>query len=176
MVKPMTPTTLDPVAAAREIAATVTDPEMPMLSLVDLGVLRDVHQDAQGTIVVTITPTYSGCPALATMRDDLTRTLRAAGFDDVEVHTALTPAWSSDWITGEGRRKLESHGIASPFAAPAHPSGPIPLTLTPYRPMVQCPQCDSFDTEQISAFGSTPCKSLHHCRACAEPFERFKEI
>lgn len=158
------------------MAATVTDPEMPMLTLVDLGVLRDVHQDAEGTIVVTITPTYSGCPAMATMRDDLHRALASAGFDHVEVRTALAPAWSSDWITANGRRKLVDHGIVPPVPAPRWTPGPVPLTLTPRREMVQCPQCDSFDTEQTSAFGSTACKSLHRCQCCGEPFDRIKDI
>lgn len=164
------------VARARDIAASVTDPEMPMLTLVDLGVLRDVHQDADGTIVVVITPTYSGCPAMASMRDDLCRVLGSAGFERVEVKTSLAPAWSSDWITAEGRRKLEEHGIAPPNRVPAQRSGPVALTLVPHRPLVQCPQCDCFDTEQTSTFGSTACKSLHRCRSCGEPFERIKEI
>jgi ring-1,2-phenylacetyl-CoA epoxidase subunit PaaD len=161
---------------ARDVAATVADPEMPMLTLVDLGVLRDIHRDAEGTIVVTITPTYSGCPAMATIRDDLRRALASAGFDRVEVKTSLAPAWSSDWISDEGRRKLEEHGIAPPLPVPAQRCGPIPLTLVPRQPMVMCPQCDSFDTEQTSVFGSTACKSLHRCRSCGEPFERIKEI
>lgn len=176
MVTPMATTMLEAAAQARDVAAAVTDPEMPMLTLVDLGVLRDVRQDADGTIVVTITPTYSGCPAMATMRDDLHHALTSAGFNQVEVRTSLAPAWSSDWITSEGRRKLEEHGIAPPHTVRTHPVGPIPLNLVPHRPMVQCPQCDSFDTEQTSAFGSTACKSLHRCRSCGEPFDRIKEI
>ena len=169
-------TVLESEAKAREVAATVTDPEMPMLTLVDLGVLRDVHQDAEGTVVVTITPTYSGCPAMATMRDDLRRALASAGFDRVEVKTSLAPAWSSDWISEEGLRKLAEHGIAPPLPVSAQSSGPIPLTLVPRQLIVLCPQCDSFDTEQTSAFGSTACKSLYRCRSCGEPFERIKEI
>ncbi|OFB35895.1 phenylacetate-CoA oxygenase subunit PaaJ [Mycolicibacterium sp. (ex Dasyatis americana)] len=172
----MAVSTPDPVTAARQAAATVTDPEMPMLSLVDLGVLRDVHADADGSIIVTITPTYSGCPAMATMRADLRRALESAGFDHVDVRTVLAPAWTSDWITPSGRRKLEEHGIAPPQSVPAASTGPIPLTLTPRRPMVQCPQCGSFDTQLTSAFGSTACKALHRCRSCGEPFDRIKEI
>lgn len=164
------------VAKARAAAATVADPEMPMLTLVDLGVLRDVHQEADGTIVVIITPTYSGCPAMATMREDLESALASADLEQVEVRISLAPPWSSDWITVDGRRKLEEHGIAPPHAAPAPRAGPIPLTLVPYRLLVQCPQCDCLDTEQLSAFGSTACKSLHRCRSCGEPFERIKEI
>jgi ring-1,2-phenylacetyl-CoA epoxidase subunit PaaD len=172
---PMT-TAADTVTRAREVAATVTDPEMPMLSLVDLGVLRGVHEDADGCIVVTITPTYSGCPAMANMRSDLQRALASAGFDRVEVRTSLAPAWSSDWITSGGRRKLEEHGIAPPHAVRTQASGAIPLTLVARRPVVQCPQCDSLDTEETSGFGSTAGKSLHRCRSCGEPFDRIKEI
>ncbi|BBX27666.1 1,2-phenylacetyl-CoA epoxidase subunit PaaD [Mycolicibacterium alvei] len=166
----------DSLTRARDISCTVTDPEMPMLTLVDLGVLRDVRQDLDGTIIVTITPTYSGCPAMATMRADLERALAAAGYDRVEVRTSLAPAWSSDWITDDGRRKLKQHGIAPAHVVRAQSSGPIPLTLVRHRPMVQCPQCDSFDTEETSEFGSTACKSLHRCRCCGEPFDRIKEL
>lgn len=161
---------------AREVASTVTDPEMPMLTLVDLGVLRDVSQDVAGTIIITITPTYSGCPAMATMRADLERAFAAADYPRVEVRTSLTPAWSSDWITDEGRRKLKENGIAPADVVRPEDSGPIPLTLVPYRPTVQCPQCESFDTEETSEFGSTACKSLYRCMCCGEPFGRIKEL
>lgn len=164
------------VQRAREVAAAVTDPEMPMLTLVDLGVLRNVDRDADGTLVVTITPTYSGCPAMATMRADLEYALATAGFIDVAVHTVLTPPWSSDWITGAGRRKLGEHGIAAPGAARVIDDGPIALTLTVRTPVVLCPQCGSADTERTSEFGATACKSLHRCRSCSEPFDRVKEI
>ena len=172
----MTIMTQDMKNKAYEIASSVTDPEMPMLTLVDLGVLREVREGADGAIVVTITPTYSGCPAMATMRADLEHALASAGFDQVEVRTSLAPAWSSDWITAEGRRKLEAHGIAPPHAVRTQPVGPIPLTLIPHRAAVQCPQCGSFDTDKTSDFGSTACKSLHRCRSCSEPFDRIKEI
>lgn len=172
----MITTVLDAAARARAAAANVTDPEMPMLTLLDLGVLRDVRQSEDATIIVTITPTYSGCPAMATMRDDLQRELAAAGFDRVEIRTSLSPAWSSDWITNEGRRKLEEHGIAPPLPVRMQRDGPVPLTLTPHDPMVLCPRCDSFDNQQISAFGSTACKALYRCRSCDEPFERIKEL
>lgn len=172
----MTGTTADAVTIARECAATVTDPEMPMLTLVDLGVLRDVHEDADGCIVATITPTYSGCPAMAAMRADLERALAAAGFDRVEVRTSLAPAWSSDWITAAGCRKLAEHGIAPPRPVRTPASGAVPLTLVAHRPVVQCPQCGSLDTEETSRFGSTACKSLHRCGSCGEPFDRIKEI
>lgn len=165
-----------PLDRARAVAASVIDPEMPMLTLADLGVLRDVAPGADGSIVVTITPTYSGCPAMAAIRDDLCRALHGAGFADVDVRLQLAPAWSTDWISADARRKLESHGIAAPLSAAASPTGPIPLTLTAQPAMVCCPRCDSFDTEQISRFSSTACKSLHRCKTCGEPFERIKEI
>jgi ring-1,2-phenylacetyl-CoA epoxidase subunit PaaD len=164
------------IVRARRAAASVTDPEMPMLTLVELGMLRGVHQDADGTVIVIVTPTYSACPALTTMREDLKRALSSAGFEKVEVRISLAPAWTSDWITVAGRRKLREHGIAPPSALRPHHPGPIPLTLFPRGARPQCPQCGSFDTEEISAFGSTACKSLSRCTSCGEPFERVKEI
>ncbi len=146
-----------------------------MLTLADLGVLRNVGITQQGSVIVTITPTYSGCPAMATMRDDLTRRLRSASFDDVEVRTVLYPAWSSDWITIEGRRKLREHGMSPPGPA-ATTGGPIPLTLSPPRRDISCPQCGSAQTELTSEFGSTACKALYRCADCGEPFDHVKEI
>lgn len=166
-------TTLD---LAREVAATVTDPEMPMLSLVDLGVLREVSTSADGTVVVTITPTYSGCPAMAAMRADLQRALGAAGFDHVDVRTVLHPAWSTDWITDAGLRALREHGISAPSPVRERPAGPVPLTLSPAPRLLTCPQCGSTDTETTSEYGSTACTSLHRCRTCGEPFPHVKEI
>jgi len=161
---------------ARAAAAAVTDPELPMLTLQDLGILREVRIEQDGTVAVWITPTYSGCPALAEMRVDVDRAVRAAGFERVEVRTALSPAWSSDWITEQGRRKLSEHGISLPGAAPDRPSGPVPLTLLPTRTVPGCPLCGSAETEELSRFGATSCKSLHRCRSCLEPFEHVKEI
>ncbi len=171
MVSTMT-TTLDP----RSVAETVTDPELPMLTLSDLGVLRDVRVEAGGTVVVEITPTYSGCPAMGVMRADLLHALHSAGFDDVDVRTVLAPAWSTDWITPEGRRKLLEAGIAPPGAAPVRAPGPVPLTLGPPPTSADCPLCGSADTEEISRFGATACKALRRCRSCREPFEHVKEI
>ncbi|MHA6799377.1 1,2-phenylacetyl-CoA epoxidase subunit PaaD [Bounagaea algeriensis] len=161
---------------ARAVAEEVTDPELPMLTLADLGVLRGVELAADGTAVVTLTPTYSGCPALAEMRSDVRRRLSEAGFTGVEVRTELDPPWSTDWISAEGRRKLAEHGIAPPGSAPAHDGGPVPLTLGPTRRAVACPHCGARETEELSRFGSTACKALRRCRACAEPFEHFKEL
>ena len=165
------------LAAAREIAAAVPDPELPMVTVADLGILRDVAAE-DGRLVVTITPTYSGCPALREIAHDLRRRLGQAGFAEVTVRTALAPAWSSDWITAEGRRKLQAAGIAPPHAAPAR-SGPIPLTLTLTRTRsepVTCPRCGSEVTTQTAAFGATACKALFRCETCREPFEHVKDI
>jgi ring-1,2-phenylacetyl-CoA epoxidase subunit PaaD len=161
---------------ARRIAETVTDPELPTLTLADLGVLRDVRTQADGTVVVEITPTYTGCPAMGVMRADLVHALHSAGFESVDVRTVLSPAWSTDWITDDGRRKLAAGGIAPPGKAPERTTGPIPLQLSPRADTVECPLCGSADTEQISEFGATACKALRRCRSCREPFEHVKEI
>jgi ring-1,2-phenylacetyl-CoA epoxidase subunit PaaD len=160
---------------ARAVAETVTDPELPMLTLADLGVLRDVSE-VDGKVVVSITPTYTGCPALDTMRDDLVYALAQAGYPDAEIRTVLRPAWSTDWITARGRRRLTEAGIAPPGPAPWRGSGPIPLTLSRPRRHVGCPRCGCADTELVSEFGPTACRSLRRCRSCAEPFEHVKEI
>ena len=156
---------------AYAVAASVTDPEMPMLTLEDLGVLRDVRQDGSD-VVVTITPTYSGCPAMATMRDDLVHRLSDAGFD-AEVRVSLSPAWSSDWITPKGRDALARHGISPPGHAPA---GPVGLSLLPTRRALTCPRCVSSDVSLTSEFGPTACKAMYRCTSCLEPFEHVKEI
>ena len=163
------------VARARAVAERVTDPELPMLTLADLGVLRDVDVVADSHVVVEITPTYSGCPAMAAMRDDLVRELTGAGFDRVEVRVRLAPAWTTDWITPEGRAALAAAGISPPGPAPAT-AGPIPLTLLPTARQVRCPQCDSPATELVSEFGSTACKAQYRCTSCLEPFDHVKEI
>jgi ring-1,2-phenylacetyl-CoA epoxidase subunit PaaD len=163
------------LAAAREIAAVVPDPELPMVTLADLGILRDVTA-RDGQLVVTITPTYSGCPALAEIAHDLRHRLGQAGFADVTIRTELAPPWSSDWITAEGRGKLLAAGVAPPHPAPAR-SGPVPLTLTvTRREPVSCPRCGSADTTQTAPFSATACKALFRCEACREPFEYVKEI
>ncbi|MCW2765037.1 MAG: paaJ [Nocardioides sp.] len=159
---------------ARQVAASVTDPEMPMLTLEDLGVLRDVELTEEGRVVATITPTYSGCPAMATMRDDLVRRLQDAGFG-AEVRVSLHPAWSSDWITPRGRQTLADHGLSAPGPAPRH-DGPIPLSFLPTRRSLTCPRCGSAEVEVTSEFGPTACRALYRCTTCLEPFEHVKEI
>jgi ring-1,2-phenylacetyl-CoA epoxidase subunit PaaD len=163
---------------AREIAASVPDPELPMLTLADLGILRDVSADGE-RVVVSLTPTYSGCPALAEMRRDLGCRLAAAGLR-AEVRLVLSPPWSSDWITEDGRRKLAAAGLAPPWPARARPApprgGPVPLALTPVRRDVACPRCGAPGARQTAAFSGTACKALYQCAACGEPFEYVKEI
>ncbi len=163
------------LAAAREVAAAVPDPELPMVTLADLGILRDVSEE-DGQVVVTITPTYSGCPALREIAHDLRHRLSEAGFGPVTVRTALSPAWTSDWISPAGAAKLRTAGIAPPHPVPASRPGPVPLTLTLSRPAVTCPRCGSADTTRTAAFSATACKALYRCEACREPFEYFKDI
>ena len=153
-----------------DVAASVVDPEVPVLTIADLGVLRAVDVDAQGTVVVTITPTYSGCPAMEVIRSDVERALREAGVADVRVETVLSPAWTTDWMSDEGKAKLRDYGIAPPSAR-HHSSGPVAITLS-----LRCPQCDSPRTREVSRFGSTACKSLWVCEECREPFDHFKAI
>lgn len=152
---------------AWRVAASVVDPEVPVLTIEDLGILRDVAVD-DDRVTVTITPTYSGCPAMDTIRDDLQLALTAAGFGDVDVRLVLAPAWTTDWMTDAGKRKLSEFGIAPPTGKAAV-GGVIRLAIS-----VRCPQCGSLDTREVSRFGSTSCKALYECRACLEPFDHFK--
>ncbi len=146
----------------------VEDPEIPQLSVVDLGIVREVVRDEAGVPVVRITPTYSGCPATALIEFEIRRALDAAGFAEARIETVLSPPWTTDWITEEGRRKLKAAGIAPP--APGERRG----ALFARDPEVACPRCGSTDTAKVSEFGSTPCKALWRCRSCREPFEYFK--
>ncbi|MEO7070971.1 MAG: 1,2-phenylacetyl-CoA epoxidase subunit PaaD [Nostocoides sp.] len=155
-------------------AAQVVDPEMPMLTLADLGVLRGVEVDEAGLVIVSITPTYSGCPAMASMRDDLVRTLADEGLA-ATIRVVLSPAWSSDDITSAGRAALSAHGLSAPGPATRH-TGPTPLNLGPVRRSLTCPQCGSDAAEPTSEFGPTACTALYRCGDCGEPFEHVKEI
>ena len=157
-------------AKAFEVAAGVPDPEIPVLSLRDLGILREVRED-QGGLCVVLTPTYSGCPATQAISDQVREALRDAGLAGVRVEISLSPAWSSDWISAEGRRKLKDYGIAPPACQAVPDQQVIALRR---KVSVACPRCDSGDTEQLSNFGSTPCKALYRCRSCREPFDYFK--
>ncbi|MFE9438833.1 1,2-phenylacetyl-CoA epoxidase subunit PaaD [Streptomyces sp. NPDC006602] len=163
---------------ARHIACSVPDPELPMLTLFDLGVLRSVEVEEDGTVVARLTPTYAGCPAMAEMRAEVATRLRAAGFLAVRVVTVLDPPWTTDRITDEGRRKLTEHGIAPPGARRIQNSAPerIWLTLAPVTAAIPCPRCASADTEELSRFAATACTALRRCRACLEPFEHVKDL
>ncbi|MBO0595563.1 phenylacetate-CoA oxygenase subunit PaaJ [Nesterenkonia sp. E16_7] len=159
--------TLPPGATLWEIAASVNDPEIPVLSIADLGILREARLDEDGTAVVVITPTYSGCPAMDTINADVTAALRHAGHEKVRIETVLHPAWTTDWMTEEGKAKLREYGIAPPTGKAA--LGPVRVGLS-----VKCPRCDSPNTREMTRFGSTACKALYQCRACLEPFDHFK--
>ncbi len=147
-------------------AATVVDPEIPVLSIVDLGVLRDVTVSGD-TVEVAITPTYSGCPAMRVIEWELEAALRSAGIARFRIATVLSPAWTTDWLSAEGRRKLAAYGIAPP----AQSAGRGALFG---HDAVPCPRCGSGETERLAEFGSTSCKALYRCRACREPFDYFK--
>jgi ring-1,2-phenylacetyl-CoA epoxidase subunit PaaD len=154
--------------SARAAAASVVDPEIRVLTIAELGILRDVTADADGHVTVTITPTYTGCPAMDVIRADVRAAVARAGHPDNEVVTVLRPAWSTDLISASGRAKLAAAGIAPPSPADDRP---VPLRLS-----VRCPRCGDPDTEELSRFGSTACKSLWRCRACREPFDHVKAL
>ncbi|MGC4886305.1 1,2-phenylacetyl-CoA epoxidase subunit PaaD [Micromonospora sp. DT227] len=154
----------------RAAVAAVVDPEIRVITIDELGILRAVEEEpATGRVVVTITPTYTGCPAMDVIRADISRALAAAGHPDAEVRTVYAPAWSTDWISDAGRAKLAAAGIAPP--APRGDDTVVPLTLA-----VRCPRCGSPETTQVSRFGSTACKALWRCRSCAEPFDHLKAL
>lgn len=156
-----------------DLAAAVNDPEIPVLSIADLGILRAARLDDDGRAVVTITPTYSGCPAMDVITTDVERALRSGGFDEVRVDLVLSPAWTTDWMTTEGRAKLEEYGIAPPTGRSGIGvnRGPIRLSMS-----VRCPHCGSLRTSELSRFGSTSCKALYSCQDCQEPFDYFKVL
>jgi ring-1,2-phenylacetyl-CoA epoxidase subunit PaaD len=153
----------------------VMDPEVPVLSVRELGIVRDVAVDEAGSVTVTVTPTYSGCPAIRVIEQDILAALEQAGFADARVRTTYAPAWTTDWIAPAARAKLKAYGIAPPGRADAGDSGGL-VQLLRRRAAAQCPYCDSRDTEVRSEFGSTACKSVCWCRACRQPFEEFKAI
>jgi ring-1,2-phenylacetyl-CoA epoxidase subunit PaaD len=158
---------------AYDAAAATPDPELPMLTVADLGILRAVDVTADG-VVVTITPTYSGCPAMREISADVRHRVERAGFGPVTVRTQLAPPWTSDWITAEGQRKLAAAGISPPSPAPR---GTGPVTLTLGRPASPpCPHCGSPRTRRTADFSATACKSLHRCEECREPFEAVKAL
>ena len=158
-------------ARALEILETVKDPEVPVLSVVELGVVRQVEV-AGGDVTVTITPTYSGCPALHAMEQDIESALKAGGFDRVTLKTEYAPAWTTEWMSEPAREKLRAYGIAPPGHLSAQQLVPLGATVR----NVACPYCGSANTSLESEFGPTSCKSLHLCHACRQPFEHFKSF
>lgn len=167
-MKPATAITRDQaIAVLRE----VMDPEVPVISVMDLGIVREVDVDGD-QVTVTVTPTYSGCPAMRVIEQDIETALRAHGAMIVEVRTRFTPAWTTDWIPADARERLRTYGIAPP--GPADHDAPVAIGRR--RPAVRCPYCGSLDTELRSEFGSTACKAIHACRGCHQPFEEFKAI
>ena len=169
--QPLAATLQARIASSWQALAGVEDPEIPALSIVDLGLIRFVRITNGALLEVGLSPTYVGCPATEVIRQAVQSALSQPGIGDFVVSNVLSPAWSSDWITPEGRRKLADYGIVPPEMAASN----MRNVLRGIRP-VACPRCGSVDTECVSQFGSTPCKALHRCRACLEPFEYFKCI
>ncbi|MFI1254852.1 1,2-phenylacetyl-CoA epoxidase subunit PaaD [Streptomyces netropsis] len=159
----------------RALAGSVPDPELPVITLAELGVLRGLHLVGPGRVEVELTPTYTGCPAIEAMSADIERVLHDHGIPEVEVRTVLSPPWTTDAISAEGRRKLEEFGVAPPRPTAArheqHSGGPVLVQLA-----IRCPHCGSTDTTLLSRFSSTACKALRRCEACREPFDHFKEL
>lgn len=170
---PSPPVPLDQVWAW---LAEVPDPEIPVISITDLGIVRDVHWNA-GQLVVTVTPTYSGCPATEVIAASIREAMAAHGIADARMETRLSPAWTTDWLTVDAKTKLRDYGIAPPVGLTTGEQR-IDISRLSRRaapaPVVACPRCASVNTELLSQFGSTPCKSLYRCKACLEPFDYFK--
>jgi ring-1,2-phenylacetyl-CoA epoxidase subunit PaaD len=160
----------DGTAAVWSILCDVADPEIPVLSIVDLGIVRYVRWTENGELRVGLTPTYSGCPATDVIRSSVLRALNRAGYAGARIDTVISPPWTSDWLSAEGRQKLVAYGIAPPSEAVSNP-----LRLFG-DPLVACPRCSSKNTERVSEFGSTPCKAHYRCTDCLEPFDYFKCI
>lgn len=155
---------------AWEVLARVADPEIPVISVTELGIVRDVRADDEGVEVV-VTPTYSGCPATEVIEQSIAAALREAGAREVRIQTRLAPAWTTDWIAPAAQEKLRRYGIAPPGASARADAQPLAFV-----PRVDCPLCGSRNTERLSQFGATACKALYRCRDCREPFEYFKPL
>lgn len=154
----------------RSFLEEIPDPEIPVISIVELGVIRKIKSTRDG-VEIDITPTYSGCPAMKQMEDDVVSTLKAKGIENIKVNLVYSPAWTTDWLSAEAREKLRKYGIAPPAEGSKDKS-----FLTGKHKGVKCPRCNSENTEMISQFGSTACKALYRCRDCLEPFDYFKCI
>lgn len=166
------------IQMVRHWLSKVPDPEIPVISLTDLGIIRDVEWQGD-TLVVTVTPTYSGCPATSVINMDIEAALRAKGIEKLRLERQLSPPWTTDWITPEGREKLRAYGIAPPVdgtAADGRLAGRVARLAGTSNLVIACPRCGSTMTEKISQFGSTPCKASYRCTDCLEPFDYFKCI
>jgi ring-1,2-phenylacetyl-CoA epoxidase subunit PaaD len=168
------------LVSAQALVNDIPDPEIPVVTLHDLGIVRSVEQSGMA-VMVRLTPTYSGCPATEAIKQQVQQTLTENGYGPVTVSIELSPAWTTDWISEAGREKLKQYGIAPPHQTQSQlqktsSNNLMPLQFFPPRQGVRCPRCDSLSTQQISRFGSTPCKSLYQCTACKEPFDYFKPL
>lgn len=160
---------IDTPTDIKTILEDVKDPEVPVLSIIDLGIVRNVEADGE-KVKITITPTYSGCPAMNAIEADIEKTLLAFGFKNIQIITVLSPAWTTDWMSEVGKQKLKAYGIAPP-----HPTQTVcHIGFFQSEEAIQCPQCSSYNTRLISQFGSTACKALYQCNHCKEPFDYFK--
>jgi ring-1,2-phenylacetyl-CoA epoxidase subunit PaaD len=159
--------------AVFEVLHGVPDPEVPALDIVELGIVRRVELSPDGAVAVEVTPTYSGCPAMRTIEEDIVAALNANGYDRVELRTVYSPAWTTDWLSDAAKAKLKAYGIAPPGHAVVE-QALVPLITSVRRP--PCPYCSSTNTERKSEFGSTACKAIHFCNSCRQPFEEFKAI
>jgi ring-1,2-phenylacetyl-CoA epoxidase subunit PaaD len=161
------------VEALRALVNDLPDPEIPVITLGDLGIVRDVRIDA-GAAVIKLTPTYSGCPATEAIREDVLKTVAKAGYDQATVDIVLSPAWSTSWISQRGRDRLRAYGIAPPLDDEERASSSLRVIRFHRKTTLTCPRCSSAEVEELSAYGSTPCKALYRCLACREPFDYFK--
>lgn len=168
---------MSPLSDVWRWLSEIPDPEVPAVSIVDLGIVRDVAHGADSRLVVTVTPTYSGCPATEVIANSIRESLQDHGVEDPRIEMRLSPAWTTDWLTPQAKEKLRQYGIAPPAGLASNEHVIDASRILRYRPAdesVKCPRCGSTRTELISGFGSTPCKSLHRCLACREPFDYFK--
>lgn len=158
------------VSEIRQLLSAVMDPEVPALTIGDLGILRDIkHTD--GVFEITITPTFTGCPAMKVIEEEIQEVLQKAAISNFKIHTTLSPAWTTDWMSEEGKRKLKAYGIAPPTVSTVQH---LKAMMSGKKEIVTCPFCESTNTRLTSAFGSTACKALHYCDSCHQPFEEFK--
>jgi ring-1,2-phenylacetyl-CoA epoxidase subunit PaaD len=157
-----------------EILTEIKDPELPVIDIVELGIVRDVVVSGD-SVRVDVTPTYSGCPALQVIEHDIVEVLRGSGFSEVKVKNVFSPAWTTDWLSEKTKEKLREYGIAPPSGSAVTSAAEL-VTIRRSKPTVECPYCESRNTEEKSEFGSTACKAIHYCNSCHQPFDYFKSF